>query len=63
MAKFEKIEVTPKLRRKLAEKFDKTESCIYNWLAEREQGTAGGDVLKCRNYAIKMGAKVWVTER
>lgn len=55
--------MTPKLRRKLAEKFDKTESCIYNWLAEREQGTADGDVLKCRNYAIKMGAKVWVTER
>ena len=58
----EKIEVDGKVRRKLAAKFDKTETTIYSWLNEMEEGTATGTILKCRELAVALGGRKWYSE-
>ncbi|MBQ7735081.1 MAG: hypothetical protein IJT61_03985 [Bacteroidales bacterium] len=57
-----KIEVTAKIRRKLAAKFDKSESTIYSWIGEMEEGADKGTVKKCRDLAVALGGKVWITD-
>lgn len=62
MAKRIKIEVTPKVRRRLAAKFKKTESTIYNWLGEKEEGSVSGEIQKCRELAVALGGRSWYSE-
>ena len=57
-----KIEVDSKIRRKLAAKFDKTETTIYSWLNEMEEGSATGTVLKCRELAVALGGRLWYSD-